>query len=63
MPVVYDKYVEEMKPLHDFLRTNKMTFAQFIRSVNFVRDVSQSDLVKWIDAQEENDEFGRHGQY
>ena len=36
MALVYDRYEEEMRPLHEFLQVNKMTFEQFIRSVNFV---------------------------
>lgn len=35
--LVYDRHEEEMKPLHDHLKQNKMSFEQFIRTVNFVR--------------------------
>ena len=61
MALVYDRYEEEMRPLHEFLQVNKMTFEQFIRSVNFVRDMRQEDLIKWIDANEKNNEFKNHG--
>lgn len=40
MALVYDKHIEEMKSLHDHLTANKMNFEQFLRTVNFVRDIS-----------------------
>ena len=51
-----------MKPLHDHLVVNKMNFEQFLRTVNFVRDMSQEDLNKYIDAYK-NGEFDNHGWY
>ncbi|MCI6676092.1 MAG: hypothetical protein MSG78_04170 [Clostridiales bacterium] len=62
MSLVYDKHKEEMKPLHDHLVANKMNFEQFLRTVNFVRDMSQEDLNKYIDAYK-NGEFDNHGWY
>ena len=56
MSLVYDKHEEEMEPLHDHLVANKMNFEQFLRTVNFVRDMSQEDLNKYIDAYK-NGEF------
>lgn len=41
MALVYDRHEEEMKPLHNHLRENKMSFEQFLRTVNFVRDMRQ----------------------
>ena len=52
----------EMKPLHDFLRENKMNFAQFLRTVNFVRDMTQEQLNDYIEAYK-NGEFDNHGWY
>lgn len=62
MALVYDKHIEEMKPLHDHLTANKMNFEQFLRTVNFVRDMSQEDLNKYIEAYK-NGEFDNHGWY
>ena len=61
MAFVYDKE-EEMKPLHNHLTANKMNFEQFLRTVNFVRDMSQEDLNKYIEAYK-NGEFDNHGWY
>ena len=44
MSLVFDKHEIEMKPLHDLLRENKMDFTQFLRTVNFVRDMTQEQL-------------------
>ncbi len=41
MGLVYDKHDEEMKSLHNFLMKNKMDFTQFVRSVNFIHDMTQ----------------------
>lgn len=49
MGLVYDRHEEEMKPLHDFLTENKMDFTQFIRSVNFIKDMSQEQLNSYIE--------------
>ena len=49
MAVVFDKHEEEMKPLHDFLKENKMNFSQFLRSVNFIRDMSKDQLNIYIE--------------
>jgi len=62
MALVYDRHVEEMKPLHDHLTQNKMSFEQFLRTVNFVRDMSQEQLNKYIEAYQ-NGEFKNHGWY
>jgi len=62
MSVVYDRYAEKMKPLHDLLTANKMNFAQFIRTVNFVRDMTQEQLNEYIDAYTKG-EFTDHGWY
>ena len=62
MPVVYDRHVEEMKPLRDLLTANKMNFAQFIRTVNFVRNITQEQLNAYIDAYEKG-EFNDNGWY
>ncbi len=51
-----------MKPLHEHLTANKMNFEQFLRTVNFVRDMSQEDLNKYIEAYK-NGEFDNHGWY
>ena len=50
MGLVFDKHEEEMKPLHDLLRENKMNFTQFLRTVNFVRDMKQEQLNDYIEA-------------
>lgn len=60
--VVFDKHEEEMKPLHEFLTKNKMSFTQFLRTVNFTRDISQEQLNHYIEAYE-NGEFDNHGWY
>lgn len=62
MALVYDRHIEEMKPLHDHLAQNKMSFEQFLRTVNFVRDMSQEQLNKYIEAYQ-NGEFNKHGWY
>ena len=62
MTLVFDRHETEMKPLHDFLTQNKMTFAQFLRAVNFVRDMTQEQLDSYIEAYQ-NGEFNNHGQY
>lgn len=49
MSLVFDKHEIEMKPLHDFLRENKMNFTQFLRTVNFVKDMTQEQLIDYID--------------
>ena len=50
------------KPEFITLVANKMNFEQFLRTVNFVRDMSQEDLNKYIDAYK-NGEFDNHGWY
>lgn len=50
MSLVFDKHEIVMKPLHDFLRENKMNFTQFLRTVNFVKDMTQEQLIDYIDA-------------
>lgn len=60
--LVYDRHEEEMKPLHDHLKQNKMSFDQFIRTVNFVRDMSQEELNAYIEGYK-NGEFSNHGGY
>ena len=50
MSLVFDKHEIEMKPLHDLLRENKMNFTQFLRTVNFVRDMTQEQLNDYIEA-------------
>ena len=50
MSLVFDKHEIEMKPLHDFLRENKMNFTQFLRTVNFVKNMTQEQLIDYIDA-------------
>lgn len=62
MGLVYDRHEEEMKPLHDFLIENKMDFTQFIRSVNFIKDMSQEQLNSYIEGYK-NGEFNNHGWY
>ena len=62
MPVVYDKHAEDMKPLHDHLTENKMSFEQFLRTVNFARDMTQEQLNVYIEAYQ-NGEFSGHGWY
>lgn len=52
----------EMKPLQDLLRENKMNFAQFLRTVNFVRDTTQEQLNDYIEAYK-NGEFDDYGWY
>lgn len=60
--LVYDRHEEEMKPLHDHLKQNKMSFEQFIRTVNFVRNMSQEELNAYIEGYK-NGEFSNHGWY
>ena len=62
MGLVFDRHEMEMEPLHDFLTENKMNFAQFLRTVNFVRDMKQEQLNDYIEAYE-NGEFDNHGWY
>lgn len=62
MGLVYDRHEEEMKPLHDFLTENKMDFTQFIRSVNFIKDMSQEQLNSYIEGYK-NGEFNNHSWY
>ena len=62
MALVYDRHAEEMKLLHDHLNENKMSFEQFIRTVNFVREMSQEELNAYIEGYE-NGEFSNHGWY
>ncbi len=62
MALVYDRHVGEMQLLHDHLTQNKMSFEQFLRTVNFVRDMSQEQLNKYIEAYQ-NGEFKNHGWY
>lgn len=62
MGLVYDRHEEEMKPLHNFLMENKMNFTQFIRSVNFIRGMTQEQLNSYIEAYK-NGEFNNHGWY
>ena len=50
MSLVFDKHEIEMKPLHDLLRENKMNFTQFLRTVDFVRDMTQEQLNDYIEA-------------
>ena len=46
----------------DFLKENKMNFSQFLRSVNFIRDMSKEQLNDCIEAYK-NGEFDNHGWY
>lgn len=62
MALIFDKHEMEMKPLHDFLTENKMSFPQFIRAVNFARDMSQEQLNTYIEGYK-NGEFDNHGWY
>lgn len=62
MGVVYDRHEEEMKPLHDFLQKNKISFAQFIRTFNFIQNMSKTQLDNYIEAYK-NGEFDNHGWY
>lgn len=62
MGLVYDRHEEEMKSLHDFLTENKMDFTQFIRSVNFIKNISQEQLNSYIEGYK-NGEFNDHGWY
>ena len=62
MALVYDRHMEQMKPLHAHLTENKMSFEQFLRTVNFVRDMEQDDLNAYIEAYK-NGEFDNHGWY
>lgn len=55
MSLVFDKHEIEMKPLHDFLRENKMNFTQFLRTVNFVKDMTQEQLIDYIDAYKDSE--------
>lgn len=50
MSLVFDKHEIEMKPLHVFLIENKMNFIQFFKTVNFVKDMTQEQLIDYIDA-------------
>lgn len=56
MSLVFDKHEIEMKPLHVFLIENKMNFIQFFKTVNFVKDMTQEQLIDYIDAYKD-DEF------
>lgn len=47
---------------HDLLRENKMNFTQFLRTVDFVRDMTQEQLNDYIEAYK-NGEFDNHGWY
>lgn len=62
MSVVFDEHVEKMKPMHDFLTENKMTFTQFIRAINFRADLSKDEFNEFLDAYS-NGEFDNHGWY
>ena len=62
MGLVYDKHEDEMKPLHEFLQENKMNFEQFLRTINFSKDITQEQLNAYIDAYK-NGEFRNHGWY
>lgn len=62
MSVVFDEHVEKMKPMHDFLTKNKMTFAQFIRAINFRADLSKDEFNEFLVAYK-NGEFDKHGWY
>lgn len=62
MALVYDRHKEEMEPLHNHLKENKMSFEQFLRTVNFVRDMTQEQLNAYIDAYQSG-EFRKHGWY
>ena len=53
---------ETITSLHDLLRENKMNFTQFLRTVNFVRDMTQDQLNDYIEAYK-NGEFDNHGWY
>lgn len=53
---------QKKKPLHEFLTENKMSFEQFLRTVNFVRDMSQEQLNAYIKAYQ-NGEFNKHDWY
>ena len=62
MSVVFDEHEEKMKPMHDFLTENKMTFTQFIRAINFRADLSKDEFNDFLDAYQ-NGEFNNHGWY
>jgi hypothetical protein len=62
MGLVYDRHEEEMKPLHEHLTKNKMSFKQFLRTVNFARDMTQEQLNAYIEGYK-NGKFSRHGWY
>lgn len=62
MNVVFDEHVEKMKPMHDFLTKNKMTFAQFIRAINFRANLSKDEFNEFLVAYK-NGEFDKHGWY
>jgi hypothetical protein len=62
MSLVYDKHEEDLKPLKNLLKDNKMNFTQFLRTVNFVRDMSQEELNTYIDAYQ-NGELNNFGWY
>ena len=62
MNVVFDKHEEKMKPMHDFLTKNKMTFAQFIRAINFRANLSKDEFNEFLVAYK-NGEFDKLGWY
>ena len=62
MALVYDRHEEATKPLHDHLRNNKMFFEQFLRTVNFVREISKDGLDVYTEAYK-NGKFRNHGRY
>lgn len=62
MTLVYDKHAEEMKSLYEHLTTNKMSFEQFLRTFNFIQDMSQEQLNQYIEAYEDG-EFKNNGWY
>lgn len=62
MGLVYDKHEEELKPLKEHLKNNKMSFAQFLKTVNFVKDMTQEELNNYINAYT-NGEFAHYGWY
>ena len=41
MVLVYDKHIEEMKPLHEHLTANKMNFEQFLEQLICKRYVTR----------------------
>ncbi len=62
MAIVYDKHKEELEPLKNHLIQNKMNFSQCIRTVNFVREMSQEQLNAYIEAYK-NGELNDYGWY